>query len=146
MKRLDGDPGKRGINPREAKPDTTAPRCPTHIKGEARKEWKRIVPLLHAAGLLTAIDRNAIEAHCECYARWIEAETQLKKTGLVVKAPSGYPMQSPYLAVANTAMKQMRGWLAEFGMTPAARTRITAEPPEQDAGPSVLVFHPAESA
>jgi phage terminase small subunit len=43
-------------------------------------------------------------------------------------------MQSPYLAVANKAMEQMRALLAEFGMSPSSRTRVHATPQvdEQD--------------
>jgi P27 family predicted phage terminase small subunit len=52
----------------------------------------------------------------------------------MVKSPNGFPMQSPYLAVANKAMEQMRGLLTEFGMSPASRTRISVqEPPGADA-------------
>ena len=32
---------------------------------------------------------------------------------------SAYPMQNPYLAIANTAIKQMKAFLVEFGMTPS---------------------------
>jgi phage terminase small subunit len=38
-------------------------------------------------------------------------------------------MQSPFLAVANKALEQMRAFLNEFGMTPASRTRVHAERP-----------------
>ena len=41
----------------------------------------------------------------------------------MVKSPNGFPMQSPYLAVANKSMEQMRGLLTEFGMSPPP-TRI----------------------
>ena len=140
LKRLDGDPGKRGINPHEAQPDASLPTCPEHLTGQARAEWGRIAEQLHTAGLLTRIDATALSAYCETYARWVEAEEKLKTTGLVVKSPSGYPMQSPYLPIASKAMQAMRGWLGEFGMTPAARTKINAAPPEQDTGPSVLKF------
>ena len=54
----------------------------------------------------------------------MEAEDELKKYGPVVKAPSGFPVQSPFLAVANRAMKQTKEFLAEFGMSPSARTRV----------------------
>ncbi len=48
--------------------------------------------------------------------------------GVMVKSPNGFPMQSPFLAVANKAMEQMRALLAEFGMSPSSRTRVHATP------------------
>ena len=47
--------------------------------------------------------------------------------GAVIKAPSGFPVQSPFLAIANKAHEQMVKLLTEFGMTPAARTRVVRD-------------------
>jgi P27 family predicted phage terminase small subunit len=81
--------------------------------------------LLAQLGLLTAIDGVAFEAYCTLVARWREAEEALKKTGPVVKSPSGYPMLSPYYTVANQSLGQMRAYLTEFGLTPSSRSRIS---------------------
>jgi P27 family predicted phage terminase small subunit len=70
------------------------------------------------------LDRAALAAYCQAYGRWVEAEEKVREFGAVIKAPSGFPIQSPYLGIANTAMRQMRDFLTEFGMTPASRTRI----------------------
>jgi P27 family predicted phage terminase small subunit len=79
-------------------------------------------------GLLSKIDRAALALFCQAWARWVEAEEALKRYGVMVKSPNGFPMQSPYLAVANKAMEQMRALLAEFGMSPSSRTRVHATP------------------
>ncbi len=39
-------------------------------------------------------------------------------------APSGYPVQSPYLLIANKAMEQMEKMLSHFGMSPSTRTKV----------------------
>jgi phage terminase small subunit len=44
-------------------------------------------------------------------------------------------MQSPYLAVANKSMEQMRQLLTEFGMSPASRTRLSVDPVEAEPDP-----------
>lgn len=59
----------------------------------------------------------------------------LQRHGVVLKAPSGFPVQSPYLAIANRAMEQLRQLLSEFGMSPASRARVQALPHEEE-GPS----------
>jgi len=42
----------------------------------------------------------------------------------MIKSPNGYPVQSPYLAVANRHADTMIRIASEFGFTPASRTRI----------------------
>ena len=110
-------------------PAVRLPVCPPHLQGEARKEWRRIGRKLLACGLLTEIDGAALALYCQAWARWIEAEGNLVRYGTVIKAPSGYPIASPYLSIANTAMAQMTRLLVEFGMTPSSRSRVAVVPP-----------------
>jgi phage terminase small subunit len=49
----------------------------------------------------------------------------------MVKSPTGYPMQSPYLAIANRQAELMMRIASEFGFTPASRSRISVPPPDQ---------------
>jgi P27 family predicted phage terminase small subunit len=107
------------------------PSCPSHLDAEAKKEWHRLSKDLYALGLLTKIDRDALAAYCQCYSRWVEAEQKLRETGMVVKAPTGYPMLNPYLSVIHKTLNHMQAFLGEFGLTPASRSRIHARPPEQ---------------
>ena len=102
------------------------PRCPTHLSPEAKREWKRISVDLAGCGLLTRIDRGALALYCDAWGRWVEAQRALQTYGVMIKAPSGFPMQSPYLAIANKAFEQMRAMLGEFGMSPSSRTRVHA--------------------
>jgi P27 family predicted phage terminase small subunit len=124
LKLLEGNPGKRPLNHHEPQPASDKPTCPSHLSGEARKEWNRISKDLHQAGLLTRIDKTALAIYCQAWQRWVEAEENLKKVGPVVKSPSGYPVLNPFWSVANKAMSQMQKALVEFGMTPSSRSRI----------------------
>ena len=100
------------------------PRCPHHLTAVAQKEWRRLATPLYEAGLLTVADRAALAAYCQAWARWVEAEQQLARTPTLLKAPSGYVQQSPWLAVANKQMELMGRYMTELGLTPVARTRI----------------------
>jgi phage terminase small subunit len=51
------------------------------------------------------------------------------KFGLVVKAQSGFPVQSPYLSIANQQSDRMLRLLIEFGCTPSSRSRVTVTKP-----------------
>ena len=130
---LRGNPGKRKVNKREPRPSPKIPLPPEHLDAEGKKEWDRISQELYDLGLLTGIDRAALSAYCTAWQRWVDAEKKIKKHGLVLKSPNGYPIYSPYLAIANKAMKQMKEFLAEFGMTPSSRSRVTPhkKPDEQ---------------
>jgi P27 family predicted phage terminase small subunit len=112
------------------------PACPPHLKGEARREWRRTGRKLVECGLITSVDAAALALYCQAWARWVDAEGQLAKYGIVMKAPSGFPIPSPYLAIANKAMEQMTKLLVEFGMSPSSRARVTiASPPPPDVRP-----------
>ena len=129
IKQLNGNPGKRALNAHEPKPVAVVPPCPPHLQGEARKEWRRITKELHALGIISRLDRAALAAYAQAWGRWCEAEEQLRKHGPIVKSPSGFPIQNPYLAVANKAMEQIMKMSVEFGLTPSSRSRIDATPP-----------------
>ena len=73
VKLLEGNPGKRGLNAGEPKPEKKAPRCPAWLEAEAKKEWKRMAKQMERLGILTEIDMAAFAGYCQAYARWKEA-------------------------------------------------------------------------
>ena len=112
-------------------PDPAIPECPEHLSDLARGEWQRLAAELYALGLLTKLDRAALAAACVCWARWVESEQQMTETGgAVIKSPNGYPIQNPYLSIANEALRQLKGYLIELGLTPGSRGRIDLKPLE----------------
>lgn len=126
-----------GKNADEPQPEVVLPKPPRHLSAVAKKEWKRITPLLFDMKVLAEIDTVALAAYCNAFARWREAEDKVAEEGMIVKAPSGYPIQSPYLAIANKALEQMHKLLIEFGMTPASRTKVKSDTPSQSGAKSV---------
>jgi P27 family predicted phage terminase small subunit len=131
--RLRGNPGKRRLNDAEPRPAVRVPACPACLGDEARKEWLRLSKELASLGLLTGLDRGMLAAYCQAHALWVEAVSSIERYGTMVKSPNGYPMQSPYVAVANRQVDIMVRIAAEFGMTPSSRTRIrVGDKPPQD--------------
>ena len=131
LKLLQGNPGKRPLPKNEPKPKTDAAlKSPKHLDAIAKKEWRRMAKQLHALGLLTDIDKTALAAYCTNYSLWVKASLEIQKTGMLIKAQSGFPMQSPYLQIANKAQGEMRKWLVEFGMTPSSRAGLNVETPK----------------
>jgi P27 family predicted phage terminase small subunit len=135
---LEGNMGRLPLNSREPKPMAGEPEMPKHLDREARKEWKRLVPILLGMRVLTEADGIALSILCQAYSTLIQAQhVMLKQTAaaesaLLMKTPSGYMQQSPLLGIINTQMDLINRQLREFGLTPASRTRIVAS-----ADPSV---------
>ena len=126
IKELEGNPGKRALNRKEPKPNKNAPACPKWLEPEAKKEWRRLAKTMEAMGVLTEVDMAAFAGYCQAYARWKEAEERITDRGLVIRTPSGYPQQVPYISIAQQYLRLMHQFAEQFGLTPAARSRIIA--------------------
>ena len=131
LKGLTGNPGKRPLKHQEPRPAPEIPECPSELGPVARREWDRLVGELGKLKLVTNLDRAALAAYCGAYALWSEATEAIQKYGTMVKSPSGYPIQSPYVAIANRQAELMMRISAEFGFTPASRSRIATPRPEE---------------
>jgi P27 family predicted phage terminase small subunit len=134
LKVLTGNPGRRPLNPDEPQPELQAPDCPAELGPVAKREWDRLVVELAKLNLLTNLDRAALAAYCGAYALWAEATQAIQKFGTMVKSPSGYPIQSPYVAIANRQAEIMMRISSEFGFTPGSRSRISAPSPTPQFG------------
>ena len=121
---LKGRPGKRPLKD-EPEPDVMIPDPPEHLGKIALAEWRYIAPQLFKLGLISALDRTALAAYCQCYERWALAEAHIQLHGMTTTTKNGIEYQSPYVGIANTALLLMHKYLTEFGMTPAARSRVS---------------------
>ena len=126
MKVLTGNPGKRPLNVDEPRPEPAVPECPPELGPVARQEWDRLAGELGSLKILTVLDRAALAAYCNAYGLWAESIEAIQKYGTMVKSPSGYPIQSPYVSIANRQAEIMMRIASEFGFTPASRSRISA--------------------
>ena len=131
MKVLTGNPGKRPLNQFEPRPNPIVPDCPPELGPAAQREWARLVGELSSLGMITKLDRAALATYCGAYALWAEATEAIQKFGAMVKSPTGYPMQSPYISIANRQAEIMMRIASEFGFTPASRSRLSVPPQDQ---------------
>lgn len=149
VKKLRGNPGKRPLNKNEPAAPARDPVMPKGLSAAAAREWKAILPELRQLGVLSTIDGKALAAYCHAYARWMEAEREVKRLGIVVEEPimhfdretgeselDGYRYKkNPAVTISETAMKIMKSFLVEFGMTPSSRSRVHIEKPAAEADP-----------
>jgi len=126
------------------RPPVEIPEAPASLRGEARSEWERITPHLAKLGLISQIDRAALAAYCTAWGDFVWAENRVAalndearevgdktgERGRIWDTPSGYKQISVPLQIRNRAMEVMAKFLAEFGMSPASRSRVTASDPQ----------------
>jgi P27 family predicted phage terminase small subunit len=101
---------------------------------EAKREWSRIVPQLERLGLLTLVDRAALAAYCQSWARLRQAEEILNERGFTMTTDKGNEIQRPEVSIARNMQQQIRAWAAEFGLTPSSRGRIELPGSDEDDG------------
>jgi P27 family predicted phage terminase small subunit len=124
---LEGRPGHRPLNRKEPTPRVRAPRCPDYLDDAGKKEWRRLVPILMRMKVLTEADGLTLASLCQACSTMVKATTKLNETGILYKSPSGYVMQSPVLPIVNQCIDTITKLSREFGLTPAARSRIIAQ-------------------
>lgn len=139
---LRGNPSKKplaALLDEAVRPPVAIPECPKHLDQEARAEWVRIAKHLEPLGLISEIDRAALAAYCTAWADYVWACKRIAELnkgdksgekGRIWDTPSGYKQISVPLQIRNRALEQMAKFLSEFGMSPAARSRVTASDPQ----------------
>lgn len=143
LKLIAGNPGKRSLNLADGvNPRVEIPTPPKHLSPTARKEWRRITPILEELGLISGLDVAALTLYCESYARLVDlqmafnAKVSTRVHGgedhadavLAVSTgttPSGYQQQSVLVQLINSHRDQVHRFLMHFGLSPAARARVT---------------------
>ena len=120
----------------EPRPPVKAPTCPARLKGEAKKEWVRVVKQLKAMAVLAEIDRALLAAYCEAWAELDAIERKMASQpegGLLISTSNGNIIQSPLVGIRNRAVERLGRLAQQFGMSPAARTRLaTGEAPAEE--------------
>jgi len=127
LKLVQGDPGKRGVAGTEPKPEVKTIAPPAWLPDPAKTEWRRIMPELVRWGLMTVLDVGALAGYCAAYAQFRKAQMAINKKGAIYESQSRLGKMfrvRPEITVMNEALRQMRGFAAEFGLTPAARVRL----------------------
>ena len=120
-------------------PEVGLPSMPANFGREARKEWRRVTPLLLELNLLTRIDRAALELYCRTYGRLQQVEAAITKRqnlalagggdptdALVQATPTGFIRESALSRLAADLSQQVDRYLASFGMSPSSRSRVVA--------------------
>jgi phage terminase small subunit len=124
LRKLHGNPNQKPLPKHEPTPPGDLTEPPPWLSDEQKASWR--YALANAPpGLLRRIDRGVL-------AVWVVAEDlhrqavtrQNTVANLLVQAPGGSAIQSPYLPVINRQALIMIKAAGEMGFTPVSRPRI----------------------
>jgi P27 family predicted phage terminase small subunit len=125
LRLIQGNPGNRPFNLNEPEPVPAIPTCPSHLCPSAKAEWKRVAREMKHLGMLSMLDRAVLAGYCQAYGRWVEAERKLQEMPMILKMPSGYIQQNPWLTIANKQIELMMKFGSELGLSPTTRSRVS---------------------
>lgn len=123
---------KKEIAPPPALSDTP----PRGLDVHARRVWRQYAPLLRRLGLLTQADTQSFLSLCEAWSRYERANVRLRAVFRQQSALT--PERLSFIRQAEVSVERaehtLRQLWSEFGMTPAARSRLDvyAPPPENE--------------
>lgn len=130
VKKLRGNPGHRPIAP-SAEAPAGRPKMPKGLSRGARAVWRQLAPELVRMGVLSIVDGGLFATYCTAVADFDEASQHLSEEGYVIKSPTGYPLQNPWLSIRKNAAREIARVAPEFGLSASARTRVHVDPPAQ---------------
>lgn len=112
------------------------PAMPRGLAGEARAEWRRVVPEIERMGVLATVDRAAIIRYVSAWAEWVELTEQIAKTGRLTRATDGELVRSPLWLVRQDVERTLIELARQLALTPASRLRsgIKHEAPKGSLG------------
>ncbi len=136
----EGNPGKRPVEPGVVLPpadleepdwletfpavrDKDVQAANRRAREVARREWRRVAPVLKASAGLADVDTNLLHDYCVCVARIDQCERELSHNGLLQLGERGW-QKNGATTIVGQYRTQLRAYIGELGLSPSARTRL----------------------
>ncbi|MFT8210865.1 MAG: phage terminase small subunit P27 family [Symbiopectobacterium sp.] len=135
LKLITGNPGRRPLNSAEPTPPPYSVPPPTHLSNNAKKTWERLTILLNSMSVLTIADAFALERLCDIYDEILRYRAMIQSNGetFEVHSQNGVLIKAnPAVSMLSDADKRFKSYLVEFGLTPAARTKVKTHDTEKE--------------
>lgn len=95
---------------------TKAPAVPGWLSVEAKKEWRRVMPILIERRILTTADLGSLENYCIAIGR-------VRDTESIIQTETDAERQLKLYRAQDKAIATARQLAAELGLTPVSRSR-----------------------
>jgi P27 family predicted phage terminase small subunit len=133
-KRRKGNPGKRALNTREPQPMVGLPMFPDYLPEDARAIWDTLGSELVRNGIMSELDGPALAdlVEVEILNRRLTEGLEGTTPVLIVDVPAAEgganadAKKNPLWAMKLDYLRERRAQHAQFGMTPASRSKIIA--------------------
>lgn len=98
---------------------------PKELKGEALKEWKRVVALYREldAAILNDLDISLLSAYCESVAIYRKAQVEYKKQPLII-VDGNSVRENPLLRVMRMEGANIAKYSEQLCLSPVGRARM----------------------
>lgn len=120
---------------------------PSYMKGTlAATVWQRLIPILQETGVVKQADKATVECLCSAIQLYREAFENVQKNGIQREVwttpilPTGETLdkeftryqKNPAVTTMDSAMKQIKTFSSDLGLTPASRASLMASVDSQD--------------
>ncbi len=138
VKRLKGTERPSRVNPDEPTPDDALPQAPGGLEPEELAWFQIIVGRLDSIGVASATDSELITMIARRLADIDRASEILNTEGSIIESFNPKTQQTlvrahPANGLRNEAMRHLQALLAECGLTPASRSKVSAKPKQKAA-------------
>lgn len=118
-----------------------APPAPSWMSADAKREWRRVMPILVQRRILTTADLGSLENYCTAIGQVREMERHIQEHGHVLEVfkenEDGDMVclglkRNPAVGIQADAMTRARLLAAELGLTPVSRSRPAVRDDDDD--------------
>jgi len=140
MKVVEGTFRKDRANPDEPQIEIEVPSCPSNLSPKAKTVWKRVIPLLRDARIITLLHRDTVAEYCELISTSTDLRTETKQNKQLIKQldeddeyyiSSLLGLKKESRAIRRERLQvagEIRKYATEFAMTAASQGKANALP------------------
>jgi P27 family predicted phage terminase small subunit len=111
-------------------------KCPIPMDVTGSKMWTTLVDELTQLDLMTNADVYALAIACDAFSNYVKATRAVKREGQKIRytntGKATNKIQNPSVAIAHKYHTIFKSYLAEFGLSPAARARLASPKDDGD--------------
>lgn len=131
IRRLEGNPSGRPLPEDEPQPpalfDPLKP--PGWLKGKGRTVWNTVLPILVNCRVMSEVDLLSFARYCDIFDEWFKLRAHIKKYGTTLPIADAdgrivKVVEKPEFKQYRTLNRDILRMEQEFGLTPAARSRV----------------------
>jgi P27 family predicted phage terminase small subunit len=134
LKAVQGTQRADRANPNEPKSSGVLPMPPDHLSAQEAEKFLVLRGYLSSMGIASVEDTDALAMLAATLVEIEEAQVLLHSLGSPYYVPNeenGMIRPHPAINVIQTGRQRAQALLGEFGLTPAARSKVSARVPEK---------------